>query len=447
MALKLILQISDGHKLEIGDPQRVVFGAAGGRIGRALDCDWVLSSRYLSRHHATVSCAGGVFYIESLGDNGVALNDSQQRLPKRARRSLKNGDRLFLDDYEINVTILDTHAGRQSGRTLPPRLLAPVVSFPVEDSRSAEPPPVADSGQADSQNSILKYPTVLPTVLPQAPSPAQSADPMEGAPPGAATPTGPATTRTKPREDAGLTELLALREPVLVDLSYPSTESSSEMIGPPVRSSPTIAFDVAAFLNGAGVDPADMSPDMSYALGQIVRVSVQGVIDLLRARAQFRNEFRLPITGVQSFYNNPLKSAVDSEAALTTLLRPSLHGHTLPLRAFVDAFDDIRFHQLAMVAGMRAGFDGVTRQFDPKKLTEQFERSGRGGVARFGSRARYWAEYVDMFESVAAYPDTAFQRLFREEFSDAYQRCLDELKRNPDQVSHAEATNVQRQPA
>lgn len=442
MAMKLILQISDGQKLEIGDPQRVVFGHAGGRIGRALECDWVLSSRYVSRHHATVSCAGGVFYIESLGDNGVALNDSQQRLPKRARRALKNGDRIFLDEYEINVTILDTHAGRRPGRTSPPRLLAPVVSLPVEDGTSAGPLPVADSGYVDSQNSILKYPASLPTVLPQAPGPAPSAGLTEGAPPDTVTPTVPSTTRTKLREDAGLTELLALREPVLVDLDSPITEPSSVVTAPPGRSSPAMAFDVAAFLNGAGVDPLDISSDTSFALGQIVRVSVQGVIDLLRARAQFRNEFRLPITGVQSSYNNPLKSAVEPEQALVMLLRPSLHGYPLPLRAFVDAFDDIRFHQIAMVAGMRAGFDGVTRQFDPKKLIEQFERSGRAGVSRFGSRARYWAEYIDMFESVAAYPDTAFQRLFREEFSDAYQRCLDELKRNPDLAPHSEATSV-----
>ena len=235
---------------------------------------------------------------------------------------------------------------------------------------------------------------------------------------------------------------MLFRSPVLVDLDSPITEPSSVVTAPPGRSSPAMAFDVAAFLNGAGVDPADISPDTSYALGQIVRVSVQGVIDLLRVRAQFRNEFRLPITGVQSSYNNPLKSAVEPEQALVMLLRPSLHGYPLPLRAFVDAFDDIRFHQIAMAAGMRAGFDGVTRQFDPKNLIEHFERSGRAGVSRFGSRARYWAEYIDMFESVAAYPDTAFQRLFREEFSDAYQRCLDELKRNPDLASHSEATSV-----
>src|ERR1700679_811531 len=104
MALKLILQVTDSQKLEIGDPQRVVFGAAGGRIGRALECDWVLSSHYVSRHHAVVSCAGEVFYIESLGENGVALNDSQHRLPNRERCALNNGDRLFIDEYEIVVT-------------------------------------------------------------------------------------------------------------------------------------------------------------------------------------------------------------------------------------------------------------------------------------------------------------------------------------------------------
>ncbi len=148
MALKLILQVTDGQKLEVGDPQRIVFGAAGGRIGRSLECDWVLSSRYVSRHHATVSCAGGVFHIESLGDNGVALNDSQQRLPKRERCALNNGDRLFIDEYEILVTVLDTNAAREAKPAALARLPALVVPLPVRESGTA----------ASSPASLLAFP-------------------------------------------------------------------------------------------------------------------------------------------------------------------------------------------------------------------------------------------------------------------------------------------------
>jgi type VI secretion system protein ImpI len=441
MALKLILQVSNSQKLEIGDPRRVVFGAAGGRIGRGLDCDWVLSSRYVSRHHATIRCVGGVFYIESLGDNGVALNDAQKMLSKRERRALNNGDRLFLDEFEISVTILDTDAARQLGQTASPRALAPVVSLPVKESGSNERTPVADSGEAGSKNNIEDYPASLPTVLPLAPVEGYALFPVERDA-DVSTPTAPVATRARARADADLAELLALQEPVLADLSSVSLEQSVAITALPVRTSPaTVAFDVSGFLSGAGIDPADVSPDTAYILGQIVRVSIQAAIDLLGVRAQFRNEFRLPITAVRASRNNPLKSVADAEEALAMLLRPGFQGRLPPLQAVVDAFDDIRFHQMALVTGMRAGFDGVTRRFDPKRLTEQFARSGRGSVTRLGSKARFWAEYVDMFENVAAYPDTAFQRLFRDEFGDAYQRHLDELRRNSNLASPPQAVH------
>src|ERR1700748_3364771 len=119
MALSVSLQIVGGPELEIGDPPGTVFDVAGGRIGRALDCEWVLSSRYVSRHHATVSCVDGVFFIEGVGANGIAVNDSTAKLARHARRPLRNGDRLFLDEYEIRVAIEEATAARTE-RGIPP---------------------------------------------------------------------------------------------------------------------------------------------------------------------------------------------------------------------------------------------------------------------------------------------------------------------------------------
>ncbi len=80
-----------------------------------MDCDWVLASPYISRHHATVRFAEGTFFIESTGENGVAMNSPDAMLPQLERRALKNGDRLFIDDLEIHVLLEESGLSRAVG--------------------------------------------------------------------------------------------------------------------------------------------------------------------------------------------------------------------------------------------------------------------------------------------------------------------------------------------
>jgi type VI secretion system protein ImpI len=101
-----------------------------------------------------------------------------------------------------------------------------------------------------------------------------------------------------------------------------------------------------------------------------------------------------------------------------------------PLEAFEDAFDDIRFHQLATLAGMRAGFESMLRRFDPKRLQQVNARRNPGFWARFGDKSRCWDRYVDLFEEMAGNAEAVFHRMYGEEFSGAYERQLEELKRN-----------------
>lgn len=193
-------------------------------------------------------------------------------------------------------------------------------------------------------------------------------------------------------------------------------------------------FDSAAFLRGAGLDPQSVPPEMAVILGQIVRSVAQGMIDVLSARAEFRSQFHLPHTRVRASQNNPLKFAPTAEEALSAMLRPRARGYMQPLEAFEDAFDDIRFHLLATLAGMRAGFDSMLKRLDPKSLRAQADRHYPqflgGFLSFFGAKRRYWNRYVDVFEEMAGNADAVFQKLYGEEFSGAYERQLDELKRN-----------------
>jgi predicted component of type VI protein secretion system len=342
MALSLVLEVAGPQGHSLGEARRKVFDGAGGRIGRAPDCDWVLSSRYISRHHATVSYVDGAFRIASVGENGVAVNDVVAKLPRLEARVLASGDRLYIDEYEIMVSIAE----------------APEPSDP--DSQTAQ---------------------------------------WEEA------------TERRARE--------------------PPAGATATHRGPVVASQPVAGvFDVAAFLRAAGLDPQSVSPEMAPVLGQIVRLVAQGMIDVLGARAQFRSQFHLPLTRVRASQNNPLKFAPTAEEALTAMFRTRARGYMPPLEAFEDAFDDIRFHLLATLAGMRAGLESMLKRLDPKRIQQMSDRRYPGFLARFGAQRRYWDRYVDLFEEMTGNADAAFQQTYGEEFSSAYEQQLEELKRS-----------------
>jgi type VI secretion system protein ImpI len=450
MGMNLILEVSGDPAQSMGDARRKVLGSAGGRIGRAPDCDWVLSNRYVSRHHATVSCVDGVFHIESLGENGVAVNDIQNMLPRLERHALNSGDTLYIDEYVISVVIAEA-PGRSdvSQESRAPELpLSPVLAKATDlDSLWPE-----EGDELDPSKKFLSRTAAAPTVPAQEPGrppdPAWNhssslADhfnpppvpPVAAAIPAAAAVFSPAAVAFPP----AATIPQGWRDPEST-LSFPklaanptarqsqAAETPTQPVQPRAASA-TGGFDVSAFLRAAGLDPESVPPETAATLGHILRSVVQGLIDVLRARAEFRNQFRLPVTRVQMSENNPLKFTINAEDALGALLRTRSKGYLPPLEAFEDAFDDIRFHQLAMLAGMRAGFESLMNRFDPKKLQEQSDRRSSGRFAGFGAKRRYWDRYVDLFEEMAGNADSVFQRLYGEEFSNAYERQLEELKR------------------
>jgi type VI secretion system FHA domain protein len=190
-------------------------------------------------------------------------------------------------------------------------------------------------------------------------------------------------------------------------------------------------LDLTDLLRAAGVDPASVPPETAASLGLILRTVVQGTIEVLHARAEIKDQFRLALTRIQTRENNPLKFAVNAEDALNSLLGRRNPAYLGPVEAFEDAFDDIRFHQMAMLAGMRAGFEHAMKRFDPDKLQEVFDkRVKRGGLLQMSAKSRYWELYANEFRELTADADDAFKRLFGEVFAGAYEQQLEELKRS-----------------
>jgi predicted component of type VI protein secretion system len=155
LAMNLILEVvaRDGQPTDC-EPRKV-FGLEGGHIGRAPDCEWVLPSPFISRHHATVCCVDDVFYIVGTGKNGVALNDVV--LPNFEHRALNSGDRLFIDDYEVAVAISEVAAPAPSG---PP----PVLLLAAEAAQTVPPSPPPQISTTSTSNG-LRVPPAGTTAL------------------------------------------------------------------------------------------------------------------------------------------------------------------------------------------------------------------------------------------------------------------------------------------
>ena len=129
-----------------------------------------------------------------------------------------------------------------------------------------------------------------------------------------------------------------------------------------------------ALLEGLGLErwPEErkVDPETMRRLGELLRVAVQGTIDLLRARALIKSEVQAQMTMIVSRDNNPLKFSPNAEAALAHLLGPAQRGFMSANAAMEDAYRDLVAHQFGFTAGTRAALADVLGRFDPAQARD-----------------------------------------------------------------------------
>jgi predicted component of type VI protein secretion system len=189
-----------------------------------------------------------------------------------------------------------------------------------------------------------------------------------------------------------------------------------------------------AFLAGAGLPRKDLSPAESERMmrdcGAILRASVEGLMMLLIARGEMRKEFQAEDrTMVAARDNNPLKLMSDPHEAMAFLFDPTdrTDGFLDPVQAIGDACEDLRAHELALMAGMRAAIVGALRRLDPHALERAFEKSS-GGFSLGSRKAKLWELFVAQQEKLAHEAQEDFNKVFGRDFMGAYQAQLRRLK-------------------
>ena len=182
-----------------------------------------------------------------------------------------------------------------------------------------------------------------------------------------------------------------------------------------------------AFLAGAGLDRLELrgqdAGELMVTLGEIYRVIVQGMVEVLAARASVKNEFRVEQTTIQPFQNNPLKFSLGYEDAMENLLTKRGGGYMPPVEAVREGFEDIKAHQIATLAGMQSALTSVLGRFDPGKLEQRLESSSLLDSLLPGKRkARYWDAFHELYREIASEAEDDFHKLFGEAFAEAYER-------------------------
>lgn len=161
-------------------------------------------------------------------------------------------------------------------------------------------------------------------------------------------------------------------------------------------------------------------------LGAVFRATVQGLMEMLLARGDVKSEFRLDRTHIGPMENNPLKTppgqtplAVDE---VMKILLIGGHGAYMPaLQAVSEGFNDIKLHELALVAGIQAALARLLTRFDPQQLETRLEQSILDNLWAANRKAKYWDLFIAEYRAIAREAEDDFNELFGAEFARAYQ--------------------------
>jgi type VI secretion system protein len=439
--MSLCLTITSYHKITPGQCAEKSMNQGSMAIGRSSDNDWVLPDpeRLVSSQHCVIQYKDGRYYLTDNSTNGVELVNAGVRMRRGNSELLQNGELIRIGDYEIqaridfNVQAVDSQPFAGESPNSFEALMGAVVSTPVATPVIA--PQFQGASAMDTLPDLFDFlsPTAVPppTVPDHVPSeqhdfrpPTPVAAPVVAAPvvPGSVIPEDWDLFGDAPAPVASTPPPLA-----------PTPPPTAPVIAPPPVVEPVLPVAdsqqpdlLQAFLRGAGLDQLRLDNAQAEAqmesIGRSYRLMVEGLIDVLRARASLKGEFRMQQTMIQPAENNPLKFAPNAEEALLLLLRHGNQAFMAPDLAVRDSFDDLRAHQLAVMAGVEAAIKHLLTRFEPARLEERMGKPGGLSSLFNGSRqAQYWQQFTELYSNISREAQEDFQDLFGREFSRAYE--------------------------
>ncbi len=437
--MSLCLTITSYHKITPGQCPEKSMNQGVMAIGRSSDNDWVLPDpeRLVSSQHCVIQYKDGRYYLTDNSTNGVELVNAGIRMRRGNSEPLQDGELIRIGDYEIqaridfNVQTIDSQPFAGDSPNSFEALMGAVVNAPA-------PTPVI-APQFHGASSMDTLPDLFDFLTPTAVPPPTVADHVPSEQHDFRPPTPVAVPVVEKPAVSG--SVIPEDWDVFGDTPAPVASTPTPVApppAPPVMQSPPVVEPVLpaadsqqpdllqAFLRGAGLDQlrldkADACAQME-SIGRSYRLMVEGLIDVLRARASLKGEFRMQQTMIRPAENNPLKFAPNADEALLLLLRHGNQAFMAPDIAVRDSFDDLRAHQLAVMAGVEAAIKHLLARFEPAQLEERMGKPGGLSSIFNGSRqAQYWQQFTELYSNISREAQEDFQDLFGREFSRAYE--------------------------
>jgi type VI secretion system FHA domain protein len=422
-------------------------------VGRGEECTLVLEDpkKHVSRVHVELEeKSEGVYRMTVVSKvNPVFINGKRQA--PGSQLDLNAGDRFELGEYELELlappgsarTAFPTSEVEETTRPNNPMLqlpgggavpARPEKTVPVEAIEAAPAAQAADEAH-EPEFDTSNLPPVEPGFFDEpapAPAPAVAAPPPPPPPPPQVDVFAEATFIGSA---ASTTSSNLFDEATYVGGRPPAGVSASAPAGPASAASTTASQRAAvqAFLAGVGLEGKEIPDHEIEAFllqsGKIMRAAVEGAMALLAARATAKKELRAEDrTMVASKDNNPLKLMADPQEALAFLFDTKDRGGGFldPVRAVGDAFEDLRAHEVALFAGMRAALLGTIQRFDPKTLEAELEKNAGGlGLNR---KAKLWEQFAVFQQKLAHDAEDDFNKVFGREFMGTYMAQVKQLR-------------------
>ncbi|SFF95097.1 FHA domain protein [Novosphingobium sp. CF614] len=441
------------------------------KVGRSeKSCDLVLPDEqgFVSREHCTISAIGLDLFVTDISKNGVALNDPAARIVPGQPVSIRPGDRLVINDFVITVSTPADAAGVSLAAPPPPPLpmgggtagddiwgAGPVDPFlgdlggnethdflsgggggfsppPLSPDFGAPPPPIGDFGFGEPFGQAYAPRPIMADPNPFAGSigiPEDWANPGNGVGDGLPIPEfepfpaapAPSAFDGEPPFGAPAFDPFAA--------SAPSGFAAPDAAAPSATPAPAPSAggaDWAAFYEGAGFSPDDLKlpSDAMYRLGVLYRQVVLGLCDILQDRATFKDEFRVERTQLSVGRNNPLKHLAAFDAAKVVIGQP-LPGFMDGEEAVRTSFEDIKKHQMAMLAGVQNALTTAFSRLSPQemeKLVEKAQGEKKGFLGKRGIDR--WSLYVTVYENLRRDATSNANGIMSAAFREGYEQFM-----------------------
>lgn len=479
--MSLVLTIEHGPRAQTVRQARLDEGELV--IGRSTEADWQIDDpdQFVSRTHCRITAERGGYVVTDTSSSGLFIDDAGSPLGRGNSARLMSGMRLRLGDYIVGVDLqgADMGGNRTADASTPSPGARSSVSLDRDDffsiraeeeparPRPAELPdpferPVA--GAFRNSEEPLRSPAFddpfsldpVSTPDPGSPPPAYghgqgdaafSFDPHPGEQPAQATehtttewagggadfdfgrPEAPKAGRENPTaaKDAQERPENAWNLPPAHEAAVPPPAAGAASAKMP-RAAALYSESALreAFLRGLGLDPADLSDRDPLAemerFGRQYRLMMEGLMQLLRKRAEEKGNARVAQTVVGASAVNPLKFLPTVDDALATITAGRSAGFLQGDEAIADAVRDLAEHHVRAWRGVQGALRRMIDRFDPVAFEEELKStSALDKVLAGGRGAKLWELYKKRHGEIAASAEQRFLGEIGADFRNAYE--------------------------